>query len=151
VISRHYTLEFYEDEQGHEPVLDWLRRLPPRKRRAIGVAMFEILQHEGPHVVGTNFGKGLGGGLFEFRLDQDAAQVLARKGKSPKPETAEASKVLLRVSCHAHGDGIVLLLGGYDKGERPSARYQQSQIELARTRAQGLEGSIEVLMARLTI
>jgi hypothetical protein len=24
--------------------------------------MFEILQYEGPHVVGTNFGKGLGGG-----------------------------------------------------------------------------------------
>ena len=133
MISRFYTLEFYEDEQGHEPVLDWLRRLPPRKRRAIGVAMFESLQHEGPHVVGTNFGKGLGG-LFEFRLDQDAAQVLARRGKSARPETALASKILLRVFCHAHGDRIVLLLGGYDKGERPSARHQQSQIELARTR-----------------
>jgi hypothetical protein len=24
------------DGQGHEPVLDWLRRLAPRKRRAIG-------------------------------------------------------------------------------------------------------------------
>jgi len=134
MISRLYKLEFYDDEQGHEPVLDWLRRLPPRKRRAIGVAMFEILQHEGPHVVGTNFGKGLGGGLFEFRLDQDAAQVLARKEKSARPETAAASKILLRVFCHAHGDRIVLLLGGYDKGERPSARHQQGQIELARTR-----------------
>jgi hypothetical protein len=28
--------------------------------------MFEILQHEGLHVVGTNFGKGLGGGLSSF-------------------------------------------------------------------------------------
>jgi phage-related protein len=129
-----YTLEFYADEQGHEPALDWLRRLTPRKRRAIGVAMFEILQREGPHVVGTNFGKGLGGGIFEFRLDQDAAQVLARKGKSAKPETGAATKILLRVFCHAHGDRIVILLGGYDKGERPSARHQQAQIELARTR-----------------
>ena len=41
-----FTLAFYKDAQGHEPVLDWLRRLPPRKRRAIGVAMFEILQHD---------------------------------------------------------------------------------------------------------
>jgi phage-related protein len=129
-----YTLEFYADERGHEPALDWLRRLTPRKRRAIGVAMFEILQHEGPHVVGTNFGKGLGGGIFEFRLDQDAAQVLARRGKRAKPETAETTKILLRVFCHAHGDRIVILLGGYDKGERPSARHQQAQIELARTR-----------------
>jgi hypothetical protein len=24
------------------------------------------------------------------------------------------------VFCHAHGDRIVLLLGAYDKGERPS-------------------------------
>jgi|HubBroStandDraft_2_1064218.scaffolds.fasta_scaffold592881_1 hypothetical protein len=32
-------LAFYEDEDGHEPVLDWLRKLIPRKRRAIGVAM----------------------------------------------------------------------------------------------------------------
>ena len=134
MISRLYTLEFYEDEEGHQPVLDWLRRLPPRKRRAIGVAMFEILQHEGPHVVGTNFGKGLGGGLFEFRLDQDAAQVLARKGRIARPETADASRILLRVFCHAHGDRIVLLLGGYDKGDRPSTRHQQSQIELSRTR-----------------
>jgi hypothetical protein len=95
--------------------------------------MFEILQYEGPNVVGTNFGKGLGGGLFEFRLDQDAAQVLARKGKRARPE-GESAKILLRVFCHAHGDRIVLLLGGYDKGERPSARHQQAQIELARTR-----------------
>jgi phage-related protein len=129
-----YTLEFYADEQGHEPVLDWLRRLTPGKRRAIGVAMFEILQHEGPRVIGTNFGKGLGGGLFEFRLDQDAAQVLARKGKRARREGALSSKILLRVFCHAHGDRVVLLLGGYDKGERPSARHQQAQIELARTR-----------------
>ena len=66
--------------------------------------MFEILQHEGPRVVGTNFGKGLGGGLFEFRLDQDAAQVLARKGRSARREAVESSKLLLRVLCHAHGD-----------------------------------------------
>jgi phage-related protein len=129
-----YTLQFYEDEQGHEPVLDWLRRLAPRKRRAIGVAMFEILQHEGPHVVGTNFGKALGGGVFEFRLDQDAAQVLSRKGKSAKSEAVDAARILLRVFCHAHGDRIVLLLGGYDKGERPGARHQQAQIELAKAR-----------------
>lgn len=128
-----YTLEFYEDDDGREPVLDWLRKLTPRKRRAIGVAMFEILQYEGPHVVGTNFGKGLGSGLFEFRLDQDAAQVLARKGKKARAE-GEPAKILLRVFCHAYGDQIVLLLGGYDKGERPSARHQQAQIDLARTR-----------------
>ena len=129
-----YTLEFYEDAAGVEPVLVWLRALPPRKRRAMGVALFEILQHEGPNVVGTNFGKPIGAGIFEFRLDQDATQVLTRRGKRARQERDEPAKILLRVFCHAHGGRIVLLLGGYDKGERPSARHQQAQIELARAR-----------------
>ena len=81
--------------------------------------------------------------MFEFRLDQDAAQVLARKGKRARREADESSKILLRVFCHAHGDRIVLLLGGYDKGERPSARHQQAQIELARGSTEGLEGAAE--------
>ena len=72
--------------------------------------------------------------MDEFRLDQDASQVLARKGKRARAEIFEPAKILLRVFCHAHGDRIVLLLAGYDKGERPSSRYQQEQIELARAR-----------------
>jgi len=134
MAGHSYTLEFYEAPDGDEPVLRWLRGLTPRKRRAIGVALYEILQHEGPKVVGTNFGKPVGGGIFEFRLDQDAAQVLARKGKQPRREPDEPAKILLRVFCHAHGDKIVLLLAAYDKGETPSARHQQEQIQLARKR-----------------
>jgi putative component of toxin-antitoxin plasmid stabilization module len=134
VARAPYTLEFYEDEHGDEPVLRWLRELTPRKRRAMGVALYEFLQHEGPRVVGTNFGKPVGGGIFEFRLDQDSAEILGRKGKRARPERTEPAKILLRVFCHAHGDRIVLLLAGYDKGERPSARHQQEQIELARQR-----------------
>ena len=100
----------------------------------MGVALFEILQHEGPDVVGTNFGKLIGGGIFEFRLDQDATQILRRKGKQARPESSEPGKILLRVFCHAHGNRIILLLGGYDKGERSSRRHQQELIELARSR-----------------
>jgi len=133
-VRAPYVLEFYEDESGDEPVLRWLRSLSPTKRRAMGVALYEILQHEGPNVVGTNFGKLIGSGIFEFRLDQDAAQILARKGKQAKPEAAEPAKILLRIFCHAHGHRIVLLLAGYDKGERPSPRHQQEQIQLARER-----------------
>lgn len=131
-----YTLEWYEDEHGDKPVLRWLREeLTPQKRRAIGTAMNEILQYLGPEVVKGNFGDTLGGGLFEFRLDQDVKQILARKGKTPrKRDQQETGKLLLRVFCHAYGDWIVLLLGGYDKGERSSRNHQQEQIALARTR-----------------
>jgi len=129
-----YTLEFYEDDAGNEPVLEWLRRLSPRKRRAIGVAMFEILQHEGPNVVETRYGRQIGSGIFELRLDQDAAHILARAGKSSMTGPGPPERILLRVFCHAHGDRIVLLLAAYDKGKRPSARHQQDQIELAKAR-----------------
>jgi hypothetical protein len=127
-----YEIEFYEDEHGDAPVLRWLREeLTPTKRRALGMAMLRTLQELGVAVCGTEYGKHLGGGLFEFRLrGRDLARI-APPGSSGG--TAEA-KLLLRVFCHAYGDRIVLLLGGYDKGEHPSARRQASEIEVARSR-----------------
>lgn len=130
----NYTLEFYEDEHGDQPVLRWLRdELTPTQRRAIGVAMAEILQAEGVGVCRGPYGKQLGGGLFEFRLRHDAAEILRSIGKPAKPKPA-AERIMLRVFCHAYGDRIVLLLGGYDKGADPSAKRQQKEIATARRR-----------------
>jgi putative component of toxin-antitoxin plasmid stabilization module len=108
-----------------------MRSLSAVKKRAIGVALNEVLQHLGPNVAQGNFGRNLGGGLYEFRLDQDAEQILRRSGKEPRPEPDEG-KILLRVFFHPHGSKLLLLLSGYDKGERPSKSYQQGQIEEAR-------------------
>lgn len=136
MVRPPYTLEWYEEEDGDIPVLRWLREdLTPQKRRAMGTAMNEILQHLGPHVVEGNFGRALGGGLFEFRLDQDVQQILARRKKQARRrDRGDGGKILLRVFCHSHGDKIILLLGGYDKGERPGSRHQQQQIATARER-----------------
>jgi hypothetical protein len=101
------------------------------KRRAIGVALNEFLRHLGPDVVHTDFGKSLGRGLYEFRVDQDAEQILRKAGKSPRAEL-ETGKILLRVFFHPHGKKLVLLLSGYDKGERTSRAHQNAQIEEAR-------------------
>ena len=129
-----FTLEFYEDEHGDQPVLRWLREdLTPTQRRAIGVALREILEHEGIGVCRTAYGKQLGEGLFEFRLRHDAAEILRSVGKQARPE-AGGERVLLRVFCHAYGDRIVLLLGGYDKGADPSAKRQQKELAIARKR-----------------
>jgi hypothetical protein len=116
-----YDIEFYEDEDGNEPALAFMRSLEPLKKRAIGVAINEVLQHEGPNVADGNMGRNLGRGLYEFRLDQNAEQILRRKGK-----------ILLRLFFHPHGDKLSLLLGGYDKGERPSKVHQQKEIDAAR-------------------
>jgi putative component of toxin-antitoxin plasmid stabilization module len=65
-------------------------------------------------------GKALGDGLFEFRLREEIR------------DQGVTEKILLRVFFHAYGSKIILLLGGYDKGEHPSPRRQQREIEAAR-------------------
>jgi hypothetical protein len=122
-----YELEFYEDASGDQPVLRWLREeLTLAKRKALGHAMNAVLQQLGLGVCGTEFGKQLGGGLFEFRLRRDL--------RNPAGAREEGGRILLRVFCHAHGDRLLLLVGGYDKGEHPSPRRQDIEIALARTR-----------------
>jgi hypothetical protein len=125
-----YQLEFYEDASGDSPVRRWLTEgLTRAQRFALGQAMREQLQAKGVGVCGTAFGKQLGKGLFEFRLRRDAS-ALALPGSLP----AGSSRILLRVFCHAYGDRIVLLLGGYDKGADPSPRRQNDEIAIARAR-----------------
>jgi hypothetical protein len=108
-------LEFYEDEAGDAPVRMWMsRELDRYERRALGTAMRQILQEQGVDICGTPFGRQLGGGLFEFRLRE--------------------ANLLLRVFCHAYGERVILLLGGYDKARDPSQRRQSAEIAEARIR-----------------
>lgn len=129
-----FTIEFYETEDGASPVLRWLREeLTPTQRRAIGVAMAEILQVQGIGVCAGAYGKQLGDGLFEFRLRHDAGEILRSLGRRASTH-GEREPILLRVFCHAHGEQVVVLLGGYDKRRDPSHRRQQREIATARKR-----------------
>lgn len=129
-----FQLEFYADEGGDQPVLRWLREeLTPTQRRAIGVALREILEAEGIGICRGAYGKQLGEGLFEFRLRHDAGEILRSVGKASRDES-RGERILLRVFCHAHGDRLILLLGGYDKGADASKRRQQREITEARRR-----------------
>lgn len=123
-----YSLELYVDADGHPVVRDWLRSLSLTKKQVLGTAMREVLQQLGIGVCGTEFGRHLGGGLFEFRVRQKVGDVLKGRRKLP-PEA-----ILLRVFCHAHGVRLVLLLGGYDKAKDPSPKRQGEEIEEARRR-----------------
>jgi hypothetical protein len=47
-------LEFYEDEAGRKPVLEWLRdQVSISTRRVVDTALREILQEQGVRVCGT--------------------------------------------------------------------------------------------------
>lgn len=130
-----YKLEFYDEPgTGRMPVVEWMRSLDPYLRRAIGVALREVLQRYGVEVCKGEWGKQLGGGLFEFRVRRGADEVIAMfTDRTPRRE-AFRGKIALRVFVHPHGEKFLLLLGGYDKGVDPSERRQDEEIELARKR-----------------
>jgi len=59
---------------------------------------------------------------------------VARSGTQPTGFCSSMASALLRVFCHATGDRVILLLGGYDKGKDPARRRQDHEIEVARRR-----------------
>lgn len=138
-----WELEFFRDADGREPVVTWLDNLDAVKREAAKRGLSIVLATQGPAVVGTEYGKNLGDGLFEFRLRIDAQVILQKHAphllaKYPDPPHGE---VLLRVYFHPHRDKLILLLGGYDRGRDPSDKAEQKQIKQARKRLKQWKGN----------
>ncbi len=133
--ERAFSLEFYDEPStGRAPVYDWItKELSPFQRRSLGVAMSEILERQGVGICGGEYGKQLGGGLFEFRLRHGADEIAAMF-TNKKPDAQDKEPILLRVYCHAYGGRIILLLAGYNKLARPTKKREQDEIALARKR-----------------
>ncbi len=129
-----WHIEFYEDEDGEAPCRTWIEEdLTDVQRDALVSALQLVLASQGIDVCRSEWGKALGQGLYEFRLRHTAAEVEAMFGGAA-PGAKAGERVLLRVFFHPHGDGIVLLLGGYDKGADPNDRRQGREIAKARAR-----------------
>ncbi|MGA2455894.1 MAG: hypothetical protein ABSG93_20520 [Solirubrobacteraceae bacterium] len=126
-----WTVEFFEDDTGRQPAREWLQSLDSSKRAAAIAAIEIYLEDLGLDVCETEHGKQLGTGLFEFRIRHDETVI---RGKAGEVSGGKRSEVLLRIFCHAHGQKIILLLGGYDKGVASSKRRQDREIEIARGR-----------------
>ncbi len=131
-----YEIEFYDDATtGTKPVREWIRaELGSYQRRALGVALYEVLQRYGIGVCGTEYGQQLGRGLFEFRLRHDADEIIGKHTTGTPRGEPDAGPILLHVFCHAHGSKVILLLGGYDKAADPNKRREAKEIALARSR-----------------
>src|SRR5688500_5440776 len=95
--------------------------------------MNEDVKHEGPNVVEPNGEEAGGRGLFEFRLDQDIEQILARKAKRArmKDTAGDAGRILLRVFFHTHGDTIIFLAATTRRSTRatPTSSVRSSSRE----------------------
>lgn len=117
---RPFTIVFYQSPDGDKPALRWIESLSVRQRRALGYAIYRLLQRYGVGVCDTEFGRHLGGRLFEFRLRLN-----------PRVDGEVGT---FRLFFHAGNDRVILLLGGYDKGRDPSRRRQAIEVGIARRR-----------------
>ncbi len=162
-MGDEYEIEFYADKNGREPFRIFLDGLSEAKRLAMIAAIERILVRHGPGVCGSEWGRKLGNTLFEFRVrhtaeeirsmfpndaalaakvaaeavadgDPDGVETSAKERKGKRAKKAP-DRLVLRAFCNLRPGGkIVLILGGYDKGEDPGERRQQREIEAARKR-----------------
>lgn len=132
---REWTVEVWEDRNGRSPFTKWYEKLDEYDQAVVHTAITKILQPMGMDIAGTEWGKPLGGGLYEFRI-RLALSTLANRGEAEgdkeNPPPWKDRKVLMRIFCTFHGDRIILLFQGYDKGKDPSDKRQQREIKKAK-------------------
>jgi len=131
-VSGIWTPVPFEADDGTVPFEKFVSGLSDFKFVALDVAIDRVLSSRGLELVRTEWLKALGGGLREFRVRHDAAEVARMFGGDPPTVEGRPEKVLLRVFVHFHGDKVVLLLWGYDKGKDTKSRRQQREIAEAR-------------------
>ena len=127
-----WRLEVYETEDGRQPFIAWIEKLPETKFVSLDAALRLVLAERGLDLVRTEWLKPLGEGLHEFRIRHDGVEIRRMFGSEEPCGDRRRERILLRVFVHFHGSRVVLLLGGYDKGKDPSERRQQREIGQAR-------------------
>lgn len=127
-----WTPEPFEADDGTVPFETFIHDLSDFKFVALDTAIERVLAVRGLDLVRTEWLKALGDGLHEFRVRHDAAEIARMFGGTPPEPAPRREKILLRLFVHFHGQRVILLLGGYDKGDDPSERRQQREIAAAR-------------------
>lgn len=133
--NREWTVEVWEDRNGRSPFTKWYEKLDDYDQAVVDVAITKVLEPMGMDIAGTEWGKPLGGGLYEFRI-RVPLSTLVNRGEAEEdeenPPPWKDRKVLMRIFCTFHGDRIILLFQGYDKGKDSSEKRQQREIQKAR-------------------
>ncbi len=112
----------------------FLRKLKSEDQLVLKAALDFVLAEHGVGICESEWGKPLGGGLYEFRV---------RRAPARPGEVAIHKAVLFRIFCTFTSGRIVILLSAYDKGRDNSRGRQQREINHARKilteyRSQGL-------------
>lgn len=124
-----WTLEIFGRSYGR-----FYSSLSSYQQLVVDSALLNVLSVEGIGICSGEWGKPLGGGLYEFRIRKSL--LVIDNATKAVPEAPNAFRrdipVLIRIFCTFHGDKIVVLHHGYDKQRDPSAKRQQSEIRAAR-------------------
>lgn len=113
----------------------FFERLDEYKQAVLAAAVETVLQKHGIDICESGWGKNLGSGLYEFRIKKSLKAILSEADMEVPDSFSDPDRtVLLRVFCTFHGNRIVLLLHGYDKGRDPSKKRQNREIAVARKR-----------------
>ncbi len=128
-----WSLEVFEADDGTFPFERFVtRELSAFQRQALDEALRLRLARDGIDLARSEWLKALGTGLHEFRVRHTAAEIAEMFGGNPPNVQHPPEAILLRVFVHFHGNRIVLLMAGYDKGADPSAKRQGREIARAR-------------------
>jgi hypothetical protein len=115
------------------PFERWLRHCDAYTQAVVDAVLTHVVEPHGLDLLGTEWCRSLGGGLYEIRVRQ-SLQAVRSRGRAGSSATGESDRkrVLLRLFVTFHGRRVVLLLHGYDKGRDPSPRRQRRAIDRAR-------------------
>ncbi|MGH3304552.1 MAG: hypothetical protein ACRDOK_23310 [Streptosporangiaceae bacterium] len=91
-----------------------------------------VLIPRGLDIVGSEYGKALGQGIYELRIRWTASEVAHKVSGLDVAEVGPPEKILLRVFFCTAGPKIILLMSGYDKADDPGERRQNREIQRAR-------------------
>ena len=137
VTGPAWTPEVFVDDKGYEPFTSFIESVSDFTFVALDAAIRLVISVRGLELARMQWLKALGDGLYEFRVRHDAEEIARMFGDDEAlVATAGVSRpgpVLLRVFVHFHGDKVILLLSGYDKGDDPSRKKRQER-EIAAAR-----------------
>jgi hypothetical protein len=129
-----FGIAIFEDSSGRPPFLTWAdRKLNDSQFASLDAAISHVLAEQGAILLGTNWLKSLGGGLYEFRIRHTASQIVRNTSLSVTT-SSNRDKILLRVFVTFPEASQILILHGYDKGADDSRTRQQKEISIARAR-----------------
>jgi hypothetical protein len=99
-------------------------------RVVVMVAIENILLEQGMGLANGNWLKYVGGGVWEFRIGKSVKAVHSKAGFPSNKQLSNFS-LLIRIFC-GFEDGVVVLLGCYDKQRFSSGNRQSAAIDAAK-------------------